>query len=75
MLQGLRVAAIGCAAGLLPGVGLGRWLMGMLYGVSPLDPVTYSGVLLLILAVAALASLVPAIRAARVEPTEVLRAE
>jgi predicted permease len=75
VLQGLRVAAIGCAAGLLLGVGLGRWLMGMLYGVSPLDPVTYSGVLLLILAVAALASLVPAIRAARVEPTEVLREE
>jgi ABC-type lipoprotein release transport system permease subunit len=49
--------------------------MGMLYGVSPLDPVTYFGVLLLILAVAALASIIPAIRAARVEPTEVLRAE
>jgi ABC-type lipoprotein release transport system permease subunit len=75
LLQGLRVTAIGCAAGLLLGVGLGRWLMGMLYGVSPLDPVTYAGVLLLILLVAAVASLVPAMRAARVEPTQVLREE
>lgn len=75
LLQGLRVAAIGCAAGLLLGVGMGRWLAGMLYGVSPLDPVTYGSVLVLILAVAALASLVPSIRAARVEPTQVLREE
>ena len=73
--QGMRVAAIGCAAGLLLGAGLGRWLMGMLYGVSPLDPATYLGVLLLILVVAALASLVPAMRAARVDPTRVLREE
>jgi putative ABC transport system permease protein len=73
--QGMRVAAIGCVAGLLLGAGLGRWLMGMLYGISPLDPATYSGVLLLILIVAALASLVPAMRAARVDPTRVLREE
>jgi putative ABC transport system permease protein len=73
--QGLRVAGIGCVAGLLLGVGLGRWLAGMLYGISPLDPATYSGVLLLILIVAALASLVPAMRAARVDPTRVLREE
>lgn len=72
---GMRVAATGCAAGLLLGVGLGHWLTGMLYGVSPLDPATYSGVLMLILLVAALASLVPAMRAARVEPTSVLREE
>jgi predicted permease len=75
LMQGIRVTVVGCAAGLLLGVGVGRWLMGMLYGVSPLDPLTYSGVLLLILAVAALASLVPAMRAARVEPTQVLREE
>jgi putative ABC transport system permease protein len=73
--QGVRVAAIGCAVGLLLGAGLGRWLMEMLYGVSPLDPATYLGALLLILMVAALASLIPAMRAARVDPTRVLREE
>lgn len=75
LLQGLRVAAIGCGVGLLLGAGLGRWLAGMLYGVSALDPATYCGVLLLVLGVAAIAALVPALRAARVEPTKVLREE
>ena len=75
LVQGLRVAAIGGVAGLVLGAGLGRGLMGMLYEVSPVDPATYAGVLLLILVVAALASLVPAMRAARVDPTRVLREE
>lgn len=75
LLQGVRVAAVGGMAGLLMGVALGRTLAGMLYQVSPLDPATYGGVLLLILLVAALASLIPAMRAAHVEPTEVLREE
>jgi putative ABC transport system permease protein len=52
-----------------------RTLSGMLYGVSPSDPVTLSAVVALVLTVAAAASLVPAIRAARVEPMEVLRQE
>jgi ABC-type lipoprotein release transport system permease subunit len=47
----------------------------MLYGVSPTDPFTLGGVILLTLAVAALASLIPAIRAALVEPMKVLRDE
>jgi ABC-type lipoprotein release transport system permease subunit len=47
----------------------------MLYGVSPSDPATLSVVVVLVLIVAAAASLVPAIRAARVEPMEVLREE
>ena len=75
LMQGLRVAAVGCFAGLSLAVGLTRFLRGMLYGVSPLDPGTYAGVICLILAVAALASLIPALRAARVQPVEVLREE
>jgi ABC-type lipoprotein release transport system permease subunit len=47
----------------------------MLYGVSPTDGVTLSSVVVIVLAVAAVASLVPAIRAARVEPMDVLRDE
>jgi putative ABC transport system permease protein len=75
LMQGLRVAAVGCFAGLSLAVGLTRFLRGMLYGVSPLDSGTYAGVICLILAVAALASLIPALRAARVQPVEVLREE
>jgi putative ABC transport system permease protein len=47
----------------------------MLYGVSAVDPATYLVVVLLILVVAAIASLAPAVRAARVEPVTVLREE
>jgi putative ABC transport system permease protein len=75
LLQGLRAAAVGCAAGLALAAGLSHFLAAMLYGVSAVDPATYSGVVLLILLVAAIASLVPAIRAAWVEPVKVLREE
>jgi putative ABC transport system permease protein len=75
LLQGLRVAVIGCAAGLALGMGLSHFIGSMLYGVSALDPATYGGVVCLILVVAACASLVPALRAARVEPVQVLREE
>jgi putative ABC transport system permease protein len=75
LLQGLRVAVIGCAAGLALGMGLSHFINSMLYGVSALDPATYGGVVCLILVVAACASLVPALRAARVEPVQVLREE
>jgi putative ABC transport system permease protein len=47
----------------------------MLYGVTALDPITYASVVALILFVAALASLVPAIRAASINPVQVLRDE
>jgi ABC-type lipoprotein release transport system permease subunit len=50
-------------------------LAGMLFGVSTWDPVTLFAVLLLMMSVAALASLVPAARAAGVEPMKVLREE
>jgi len=56
-------------------MGLSHFIGSMLYGVSALDLSTYGGVLLLILLVAAVASLVPALRAARVEPVQVLREE
>ena len=75
LLQSLRVAAFGCAAGLLLGAGLGALCEGLLYGVSALDPLTYAAVALLVLAVTTAASLVPSLRAARVEPTRVLRSQ
>jgi putative ABC transport system permease protein len=73
LMQGLRVTLIGCGVGLVLAAGLSRLLAGMLYGISVFDPVTYAGVVALTLLVAAVASLVPALRASRVEPTEVLR--
>jgi len=75
LVQGLRIAAAGCAAGLALGMGMSRFLRVMLYGVSATAPWTYAGVMALILLVAALASLAPALRASRVEPVTVLREE
>jgi putative ABC transport system permease protein len=73
--QGLRVTALGCIAGLALGLGLSHFLARMLYGISRLDPTTYAGVVGLILLVAAIASLVPSLRAARIDPVKVLRDE
>jgi predicted lysophospholipase L1 biosynthesis ABC-type transport system permease subunit len=75
LLQGMRAAAVGSAAGLALAAGLSHFVATMLYGVSALDPATYASVVLLILLVAAIASLAPAVRAARVEPVTVLREE
>lgn len=73
LMQGLRVTALGCGAGIALGIATGRLLRGMLYGVTPLDLPTYAGTVGIIVLVAALALLVPALRAARVEPAQVLR--
>ena len=75
LLQGLGVAIIGCLVGWgLATVG-GRLLSGMLYGVSPSDLTTLMSVVLLVLFVTAIASLIPAVRAARLDPMRVLREE
>jgi predicted permease len=73
MLQGLRVTAIGCLAGLILSLGGDRLISNMLYGVQALDGETYAGVLFLILLVATAASLIPAWRSAQAEPTQALR--
>jgi putative ABC transport system permease protein len=75
LLEGLGVSFLGCVAGWMLASVFARSLSGMLYGVSPYDPATLSAVVLLVLLVAGVASLVPAIRASRVEPMEVLRDE
>jgi putative ABC transport system permease protein len=73
--QGVGVSLAACMAGLGLSVVLNRVLAEMLYGVSPSDPATLSAVALIVLAAAGLASLVPSIRAALVEPMMVLRDE
>ena len=73
--QGMTVAAAGALAGIALALGLTGLLRGLLFEVGPRDPVTFAAVPLALLAVAALACLVPARRAARVDPTVVLRQE
>jgi ABC-type lipoprotein release transport system permease subunit len=75
LLQGLRVAVVGGIAGLILAAASVRLLSGMLYGVSRFDPRTFASVILLVLTVAALATLVPALHAARTDPMGVLREE
>ncbi|HET9368915.1 MAG TPA: ABC transporter permease [Vicinamibacterales bacterium] len=73
LIQGVQVAAIACACGVAAAVGVTRLLATMLYGVSPTDPITLASVVALVLGVAALAALVPATRAAWIEPVRALR--
>jgi putative ABC transport system permease protein len=73
--QGLAVCLVGCVAGFALAAASSRVLAGLLYGVSPTDLPTLSSVILLVLLVAAAASFLPAVRAARVEPMQVLRDE
>jgi len=73
--QGMFVALGGVAIGLVAALGLTRLLGTLLYGVSPTDPITYAVVAAILSGIAALACLVPAMRATRVEPVSVLREE
>ena len=73
--QGVRVAGVACLGGLVLSIAFARALSGMLYGISSSDPVTLSSVVGIVLTVAALASFVPAARAALVEPMRILRSE
>lgn len=73
--DGMSVAVIGVAIGLVV-VGIGaRWLAPMLFGMSPYDPVVIGGVVATLFAVALLASLIPARRAAKTDPAIALRAD
>ncbi len=73
--DGIVLAGIGAVAGLAAAAGLTRLMKSLLFGVTPLDPVTYGAVAALLVAAAALASYVPARRATNVDPVQALRAE
>jgi putative ABC transport system permease protein len=75
MRDGLRVAAIGAAIGLIVSVGTARSMAAMLFGTSPADPVTLAAATSILLAVALAASYVPARRATRLDPRESLIAD
>jgi predicted permease len=71
--EAARLAGAGVAAGLAAAAALSRLMSSLLFGVGPLDPVTYAIVTLLLIAVAMAAAYVPARRSTRVDPIEVLR--
>jgi predicted permease len=73
--QGLVLTAVGAAVGLLTAVALTQWMSSLLFGVGRLDPTTYAAVLGVLVMAAAMASYVPARRAAAVDPVETLTAE
>ena len=75
LLQGLALSGVGVVVGLVVAAGLGRLMSSVLFGVEPMDPAAYVAAVGVIIAAAALASYVPARRAAAIDPIETLRAE
>jgi len=73
--EGLRVAGAGAVTGLGLSAGFARILSGMLFGVSPWDALTMAAVIAGVAVVSLAASVVPAMRAARLDPMQVLRSE
>jgi predicted permease len=73
--EGVLLTAIGVAFGLAAATALTRLMTALLFNVSPLDPITYAGVSVILAAAALLASYVPARRATNIEPMEALRVE
>jgi putative ABC transport system permease protein len=73
--QGGRLVALGIGAGVVGALALTRFLAAMVYGVSPRDPLTFVAIAALLAAIAAIACLLPARRAARVDPMAALRTE
>jgi putative ABC transport system permease protein len=75
VFQSMRPVAIGAVLGLAGAAAVSKMLSAVLFGVSPLDPFTFAGMLLVLLAAALLATYLPAYRASRIDPCEALRHE
>ncbi|HKG60290.1 MAG TPA: ABC transporter permease [Pyrinomonadaceae bacterium] len=73
--QGLKLAAVGVALGLLAAIAFTRLLKGLLFGISASDPLTFGLIAALLVGVALLACWIPARRATRVDPLKALRNE
>jgi putative ABC transport system permease protein len=73
--EGVRLVLLGIGIGVGAGVALSRYLASLFFGVSPANPATYVEVALLMIAIAVIACLLPALRAIRLNPMAALRYE
>ena len=71
--QGLGMAATGAAIGLLGAWATQKFIGGILFGISPLDPLTFAGGAILLLAIAAIATAIPGAGVMRLDPAQALR--
>jgi putative ABC transport system permease protein len=73
--HGLLLTSVGVAFGIAAAIPLTRLMSSVLFGISPLDPITYAAVSGVLVAAALLACYIPARRATLIEPVNALRAE
>jgi len=75
MQRGMGLACAGVLTGGALSLAAGRWLQTLLAGVSPTDPLTFGAAVALAFTMTAVGSLLPALKATRVDPLKVMRAE
>jgi ABC-type antimicrobial peptide transport system permease subunit len=75
LVHGLALSAIGACVGLLAATALGRLMSSLLFGIGAMDPIAFIAAVVVTIVAAALASYLPARRAAMIDPIETLRAE
>ncbi len=73
--QGMRPVVVGVGLGLVAAFALSQVVATLLYGITPSDPLTYASVAGLLTLAAMAATLIPALRATRIDPATALRAE
>jgi ABC-type antimicrobial peptide transport system permease subunit len=73
--QGMKLAFVGVATGIVASLALTRAMKNLLFGVSATDPATFAAIVVLFVAVATAACGIPAYRASRLDPTIALRRE